>query len=111
MIDNPQPILKQQKSEITTNPLILGDIQMDIQMDNGNQEEREQNIINIKRKPFLLDTNIEFTQTIDEICYELYETKKIRMTRKKIKWIGIILISILIVYWMYVASNELKFSI
>lgn len=85
-LQNPVPILKQRKSEMNTNPLIIGD----------NEEE---NIpITFKRREILIDINREFTDTIDDICYELMTERKVKMNRRKIKWLTIILSIIVVIY-------------
>lgn len=85
MLTNPEPILKQQKSEMTTNPLIKG------------KEYKIYKIDDEKKKFILIEQNIEFTQTIDEICYDLYNYGKIKRTRKNMKWLFIILVCLVII--------------
>lgn len=85
-IKNPIPILKQRKSEMNTNPLIVG------------EETNTVTYIKKKRRPILLDTNVEFTETIERMTSELYENGRIKMTRKKLKWLVIIFIVIILYY-------------
>lgn len=96
MLKNPVPILKQQKSEIIKNPLIQGAV-------------NESKSYKTNRNNFLLDENIEFTETIDEIFYELYHNGKINITRKKIKWLLIIILFILIIMSYYFETFKISY--
>lgn len=82
---NIKPILKQRKSEMITNPLIEG--------------EQFEKVINIYKKPkILIEQNREFTETVNEISNEIYENKKIKVTKKKVKWVLIILVLVVFVF-------------
>lgn len=86
-IQNPVPILKQTKSEMTTNPLIVGD-----------NSTTEESVTYRIRDPILIDTNREFTKTVDEMCEELYRTRTLKLTQRKLKWIIVLLIMGLLIY-------------
>lgn len=87
-IQNPIPILKQRRSEMTTNPLIVGDSLI----------SEENSVIYKRRDPILIEMNREFTKTVNEMCEELYKTRSLKLTQRKLKWIIVLLIIGLIMY-------------
>lgn len=88
MLQNPVPILNQRKSEMTTNPLITG-------------EKNDEIVIYKNPQLFLIETNQEFTKTINEIFDELYKTKSLKLTQRKLKWIVILCIIVLVMYIIF----------